>query len=156
MVGNFGEDWGQLFLGRESNRMDAKGRLAIPAKFREVVGQGARLVVTRKVLDPCLEVYSEERWKAFMDQLQALSQVKPEARQYRRLIYSGAEVCSLDRQGRILIPAHLRDYAALGREAVLVGNGDTFEIWDESRWQEEMARVTDPTGLADALADLGL
>lgn len=156
IVGNFGEDWGIVFLGREINRMDAKGRLAIPAKFREVVGPQARLVVTRKVLDPCLEVYSEARWAAFMEQLQALSQVKTEARQYRRLVYSGAEVCSLDRQGRILIPAHLREYAGLEHEAVLVGNGDTFEIWDGSRWQQEMDRAADPAGLADALADLGL
>ncbi|MDH4229893.1 MAG: division/cell wall cluster transcriptional repressor MraZ [Nitrospirota bacterium] len=145
-----------MFLGRESNRIDAKGRLAIPAKFREVVGSAARLVVTRKVLDPCLEVFSEERWREFMDRLQTLSQVKPEVRQFRRMLYSGAEVCSLDRQGRILIPAHLREYAGLDRETVLAGTGDTFEIWDEARWQAEMNRTTDPGDLADALAGLGL
>lgn len=145
-----------MFLGKDSNLIDAKGRLAIPAKFREMVGQGARVVVARKVLDPCLEVYPEERWKAFMDRLQSLSQVKPEVRHYRRLVCSGAEACNLDRQGRILIPAHLREHAGLSREAVLIGGGDTFEIWDAGRWNEEMGREVDPNELANTLADLGL
>jgi len=145
-----------MFLGKETNRIDDKGRLAIPAKFREVVGQGARLVVARKVLDACLEVYTETDWRAFMDKLQALSQVQPEVRRYRRMVYSGAEVCNLDRQGRILIPGHLREYAGLTREAVLVGGGPTFEIWDAARWQAEAARDVDPAGLAETLAKLGL
>jgi len=145
-----------VFLGRETNLIDAKGRLSIPAKFREVVGQGARLIVTRKVLDPCLEVYSEADWRAFMEKLQGMSQVNSAIRRYRRLVYSGAEACNLDRQGRVLIPAHLRDYADLNRETVLVGNGATFEIWDATRWNEEIEREVDPTEMADALADLGL
>ena len=145
-----------MFLGKETNRIDDKGRLAIPAKFREVVGQGARLVVTRKVLDTCLEVYTETDWRAFMEKLQSLSQVQPEVRRYRRMVYSGAEVCNLDRQGRILIPGHLREYAGLTREAVLVGGGPTFEIWDADRWQSEAERDLDPAGLADTLANLGL
>ena len=94
-----------MFLGRETNRIDAKGRLAIPAKFREVVGQAARLVVTAKVLDPCLAVYTEERWREFMGKVQALPQSQPEVRRFVRLVYSSAEVCALDRQGRVLIPA---------------------------------------------------
>lgn len=145
-----------MFLGKETNRVDDKGRLAIPAKFREVVGQGARLVVTRKVLDTCLEVYTEADWRAFMDKLQSLSQVQAEVRRYRRLVYSGAEVCNLDRQGRILIPAHLREYAGLRREAVLVGGGPTFEIWDAARWRDEAEREVDPADLAETLANLGL
>jgi MraZ protein len=145
-----------MFLGKDSNRIDDKGRLAIPAKFREVVGQGARLVVTRKVLDPCLEVFAEPDWRDFMDKLQSLSQVKPEVRRYRRLIYSGAEVCNLDRQGRVLIPAHLREYAGLARDTVLVGAGPTFEIWDADRWEREAERDLDAGALADTLADLGL
>jgi MraZ protein len=145
-----------MFLGRDSNLIDAKGRLNIPAKFREVVGQGARLVVTRKVLDPCLEVYSEAHWLAFMEKLQGLSQVKPAVRQYRRMVLSGAESCNLDRQGRILIPAHLREYAELSRETVLVGNGPTFEIWNATSWDDEMSRDMDPTEMADTLAELGL
>lgn len=145
-----------MFLGKETNRIDDKGRLAIPAKFREVVGAGARLVVTRKVLDPCLEVFTEADWRAFMERLQGLSQVKPEVRRYRRMVYSGAELCSLDRQGRVLIPSHLRDYAGLTREAVLVGGGNTFEIWDADRWEREASRDVDTAELADTLADLGL
>lgn len=145
-----------MFLGRETKLIDAKGRLAIPAKFRETVGQGARLVITRKVLDPCLEVYTEADWQGFMERLQGLSQVKPEVRHYRRLLYSGAEVCSLDRQGRVLIPTHLREYASLSREAMVVGGGDTFEVWDAGKWHAEMDRQMDPGDLANALADLGL
>jgi MraZ protein len=145
-----------MFLGKDSNRIDDKGRLAIPAKFREVVGQGARLVVTRKVLDPCLEVYTEADWRAFMEKLQGLSQVKEEVRRYRRLIFSGAEVCNLDRQGRVLIPTHLREYAGLTRDTVLVGTGTTIEIWDATRWAGEVDRDLNAAGLADALADLGL
>jgi len=145
-----------MFLGKETNRIDDKGRLAIPAKFREVVGQGARLVVTRKVLDECLEVYTETDWRVFMERLQSLSQVQPEVRRYRRMVYSGAEVCNLDRQGRILIPGHLREYAGLTREAVLVGGGPTFEIWDAARWRAEADREVDPAGLAETLANLGL
>ncbi|MFQ5508516.1 MAG: division/cell wall cluster transcriptional repressor MraZ [Leptospirillia bacterium] len=145
-----------MFLGRESNRIDAKGRLAIPAKFRETVGQGARVVVTRKVLDPCLEIFPESHWKAFMERLQGLSQVKPEVRRYRRLVYSGAEACNLDRQGRILIPAHLREYAGLTQDTVLVGNGDTIELWDAERFDTEMGGDMDANQLADTLAELGL
>lgn len=145
-----------MFLGRETKLIDAKGRLAIPARFREVAGAGARLVVTRKVLDPCLEVYTEADWRDFMERLQNLSQVKPEARRYRRLVYSGAEACNLDRQGRILLPAHLREYAGLDREAVVVGHGTTFEIWDAARWVEEVEHDLDPADLANTLADLGL
>jgi MraZ protein len=144
-----------VFLGKETNRIDDKGRLAIPAKFREVVGSGARLVVTRKVLDPCLEVFAEADWRTFVEKLQSLSQVKDAVRRYRRQVYSGAEWCTLDRQGRILIPAHLRDYANLTREAVLSGSGDTFEIWDADRWEREAARDMDTAELADTLADLG-
>lgn len=145
-----------MFFGRETNRIDAKGRLAIPAKFREVVGQGARLVVTGKVFDPCLEVYTEERWRVLIERLQSVSQVKPEVRRYRRLVYSAAEFCNLDRQGRILIPAHLRDHAGLTQEAEVVGSGETFEIWDPARWREEASRDVDPGEMADTLADLGL
>lgn len=145
-----------MFLGRESNLIDAKGRLNIPAKFREVVGPGARLVVTRKVLDPCLEVYSEAHWLAFMEKLQGLSQVKPAVRHYRRMVFSGAESCNLDKQGRILIPVHLREYADISRETVLVGNGATFEIWDAAGWDVEMAKQPDAAEMADTLAELGL
>jgi len=155
-VGHCGEVWVEVFLGRESNLIDAKGRLNIPAKFREVVGQGARLVVTRKVLDPCLEVYSEANWLAFMEKLQGLSQVKPAVRQYRRMVLSGAESCNLDRQGRILIPAHLRESADISRETVLVGNGATFEIWNAATFDDEMSHVPDPEEMANALAELGL
>ncbi len=155
-MGIDGVKWTKVFLGRETKRIDAKGRLAIPAKFRETVGQGARLVITRKVLDPCLEVYTEADWHRFMEKLQGLSQVKPEVRHYRRLLYSGAEVCSLDRQGRVLIPTHLREYASLSRETMVVGNGGTFEVWDAGKWNTEMDRSVDPGDLADALADLGL
>jgi transcriptional regulator MraZ len=144
-----------VFYGRETNRIDAKGRLAIPAKFREVVGQGARLVVTGKVFDPCLAVYTEERWRDLTDRLQSVSQVKPEVQRYRRLLFSAAEVCNLDRQGRILIPAHLRDHAGLAQEAVVVGTGETFEIWEPRRWREEASRDVD-SGMAETLAGLGL
>lgn len=145
-----------MFFGRETNRIDAKGRLAIPAKFREVVGQGARLVVTGKVFDPCLEVYTDDGWRMLIERLQSVSQVKPAVRRYRRLVYSAAEFCNLDRQGRILIPAHLRDHAGLTHEAVVVGSGDTFEIWDASRWRQEATRDVDAATMADTLANLGL
>lgn len=145
-----------MFLGRETNRIDAKGRLAIPAKFREVVGQAARLVVTAKVLDPCLAVYTEERWREFMGKVQTLPQSQPEVRRFTRLVYSSAELCGLDRQGRVLIPAHLRDHAGLTHEAVVVGSGDTFEIWDASRWRQEATRDVDAATMADTLANLGL
>ncbi len=159
-VGKCGGEWNRVFLGRETNLIDAKGRLAIPARFREVVGQGARLVLTKKVLDPCLEVYTEPHWAEFVANLQKLSQVKPAVRQYKRMVFSGAEACNLDRQGRILIPTHLREYAGIDpendRETVLIANGATFEIWNAARLDNELNGNLDLTEMADTLADLGL
>ena len=120
-----------------------------------MVGQGARLVVTGKVFDPCLAVYTEERWRVLTDQLQSVSQVKPEVQRYRRRLFSAAEFCNVDRQGRILIPSHLREHAGLGQEAVVVGTGETFEIWEPRRWRDETSRDVD-SDMAETLAGLGL
>ena len=110
---------GPMFLGEFAHSIDNKGRLAIPAKFRVRLGEGA--VVTRG-LDGCLVIYPAARnGRIFAEKLDKLPSYQPDVRNYKRFIFSGATECDFDRQGRVLIPAFLREYAGLEETAVVVG-----------------------------------
>jgi MraZ protein len=141
-----------MFLGRFGHNLDAKGRLAIPAKFRAALAGG--LVVTRGI-DRCLAVYPMAAWEALAGRVSALSISDPDARQLRRMVFAEATDEALDAQGRVVLPPDLRRYAGIEREAVVVGMNTYIEIWDPARWEALSAAVEDEGAeIARRLADL--
>lgn len=140
-----------MFMGEYNHTIDAKGRLIIPVKFREELGDS--FVLTRG-LDGCLSIYSRRTWDAFEQKLAALPLTSKNARTFTRFFVAGAATCELDRQGRILVPATLREFAGLEKDVVLAGNLDHIEVWSKSRW-EENNDFTDMDAIAQGLSDLG-
>src|SRR5680860_1604110 len=124
-----------MFLGRFAFAVDAKGRLAIPSRFRSDLANG--LVLTRGV-DPCLALYPMEAWIPLAQRVDALSIADPDSRAFRRLVFAEATDLDLDGQGRILVPAALRDYAGIEREAVVTGVHSFIEIWSAERWDQQV------------------
>ncbi len=120
-----------VFIGEYKHNLDSKGRIIIPAKFREELGD--LLIVTRG-FDGCLSLYTQEQWKRLYATLRKLPPTKKESRMYIHMITVKACECELDSQGRILIPASLAKEAALEKECVIVGVGDHAEIWSDERW----------------------
>jgi MraZ protein len=141
-----------MFLGRYNHSLDAKGRLAIPARFREAVAEG--LVLTRGI-DRCLALYPLEAWRPLAEKVSALPISDPDARNFRRMVFAEAADLTLDAQGRILIPPELRRYAGLEREALVVGVDASIEIWSPDRWQTVEALMdSDGAAIAQRLASL--
>ena len=122
-----------MFMGEYRHTVDPKGRLIVPSKFRELLG--AEFVVTR-VLDGCLFVYPMESWEAYVEELKKLPLTDRNARLFTRFIIAGATTCELDKQGRILIPTTLREFANLKKDVLLAGMLDHIEIWDEDEWKK--------------------
>lgn len=141
-----------MFMGEYNHTIDTKGRLIIPSKFREILGE--EFVVT-KGLDGCLFVYSNEEWTAFEAKLRTLPLTNKDARKFSRFFLAGAAACEVDKQGRILIPAVLREFAELEKEVVLVGVASRIEIWSKSKWIESNS-YEDMDDIAEHMADLGL
>ena len=139
-------------MGEYNHTIDAKGRLIIPAKFRETLGE--EFVVT-KGLDGCLFVYDNAEWGVFEEKLKALPLTNKDARKFVRFFLAGAAAVEVDKQGRILVPPVLREFADLEKEVVLVGVASRVEIWSKSRW-EETATYDDMDEIAEHMADLGL
>lgn len=121
-----------MFIGEYSHSIDEKGRLAIPFRFRKFLKEGA--VVAKGLVDRCLCVYPKEEWEKLSSKLTALPISDPKARAFARLIFSGATEVNFDRQGRILLPVYLRDYAGLKAQAVISGIYSRIEIWDAKDW----------------------
>jgi MraZ protein len=141
-----------MFLGRFSHNLDSKGRVAVPARFRDSLADG--LVLTRGI-DRCLTVYPMSVWRPLAERVSALPLSDPNARHFRRMVFAEAVDLELDSQGRILVPPELRRYAGLEREAMVVGVNTSIEIWSPAQWQavnEVMER--DSEEIAQALADL--
>ena len=148
--------WGAaaMFLGQYAHGIDETGRVIIPAKFREGVADG--LVLTRG-LEHCLSAYPLPQWQTVTDKLQSLPSTPKPARDYARLIYSSAVELHPDKQGRILIPAKLLEYAKAATDVVFVGMQDRFEIWSAERWTDELKRLDDAgEDVAESLAEMGL
>ena len=120
-----------MFMGEYNHTIDSKGRLIIPSKFREELGES--FVVTRG-MDGCLSIYSQESWTEFEQKLATLPLASKEARTFTRFFVSGATSCDLDRQGRILVPATLREFAGLEKDVVLAGMVNRVEVWSKDRW----------------------
>ena len=145
-----------FFEGRSRHTLDEKGRLAIPARFREVLNQkgDSSIVVTN--LNNCLVAFAREDWQKIKDKAVDLPLFDNAATIYLRYFISGAVECPL-KQNRILIPPHLRGLAGLKKEVVLVGHLIRFEIWDKVRWEEEFERVKESfPDASQSLSDLGI
>ena len=141
-----------MFMGEYNHTIDAKGRLIIPSKFREVLGD--EFVVT-KGLDGCLFVYENTEWKALEEKLHALPLTNANARKFSRFFLAGATTCEVDKQGRILLPAVLRDFAGIDKDAVLVGVGSRIEIWSKDAWNESNT-YDDMEEIAENMEGLGI
>ena len=142
-----------MFMGEYSHTIDTKGRLIIPSRFREELGE--TFVVT-KGLDGCLFVFSDEEWKAFEIKLKSLPLTNKNARQFARFFVAGATPCELDKQGRILLPATLREFAGLEKDVVLTGMLNRLEIWSKEKWNENNS-LDDVAmdEIAEQMTDLG-
>lgn len=120
-----------MLLGEYKHNIDSKGRLIVPAKFREDLGE--HFIVTRG-LDGCLFGYPQKEWEVLEQKLKQLPLAKKESRAFTRFLYSAATECTLDKQGRINIPQTLRNHAKLEKSCYVVGVSERFEIWSEERW----------------------
>jgi MraZ protein len=143
-----------MFLGEFSHALDEKGRLTIPARFRDELAGG--LVVTRGI-DHCLSVYPRQGWNDLAERIAKLPLSQRNARNFTRLMFSGAADFIPDRQGRVLIPQGLREYAGLDSEAIVIGLYDKLEIWSPDNWTMVRAEVEEsPESIAEQLQELGI
>ena len=142
-----------MFMGEYNHTIDAKGRLIIPSKFRELLGE--EFVLT-KGLDGCLSIYPMDEWNAFEEKLRALPLTNKNARTFTRFFVAGATNCELDKQGRILLPATLREFAGLEKDVVLTGMLNRIEIWSKDKWNENNS-LDDVAmdEIAEQMTDLG-
>ncbi|MGN0269648.1 MAG: division/cell wall cluster transcriptional repressor MraZ [Candidatus Weimeria sp.] len=141
-----------MFMGEYNHTIDPKGRVIIPAKFRENLG--SQFVIT-KGLDGCLYGYPYDTWEEVGKHFQESMKANKEARKFSRFFFASASSCDIDKQGRILIPANLRDYAGLKKDVVLAGNLTHIEIWDKDKWDADNT-FEDMDDVADKLAEIGL
>ncbi|VBB06228.1 transcriptional regulator mraz [Lucifera butyrica] len=143
-----------MFMGEYYHTVDNKGRLILPAKFRDDLGE---LFIATKGLDNCLFVYGREEWAILENKLKQLPLAKPEARAFVRFFFAGAAEMECDKQGRILLPNNLREYAKIDKDVVVLGVSNRIEIWDKSTWENynnELAPTV--TQIAENLVDFGI
>jgi len=143
-----------MFMGEFQHTIDPKGRLIIPNKFRHVLGE--KFVATRG-LDNCLFVYPMDEWRGLEQKLKSLPLANKDARAFVRFFFSGATECELDKQGRILLPANLRDYAQLDKDVVVLGVVNRVEIWSRELWGAYSEETeANPEEIAEKMVDFGL
>jgi MraZ protein len=139
-----------VFLGQYERSLDEKSRLAIPAELRSGLGTGA--VITRS-FDNCLCIYPASRWEVLANALDDFPQVRSEARILARSLFGGAVPCDFDRQGRIVVPAFLREHAGISGEIIIVGVNSHVEVWSRDAWLEQKQRFEKESAqLAEALS----
>lgn len=137
-----------MYMGEYNHTLDAKGRLIIPSRFRETLGD--KFVVT-KGMDGCLFVYDDAGWAGVGEKIRGLSLNKRDHRVFVRLFLASATEVEVDKQGRILIPAKLREKAGITRDVTLVGTGNHIEIWDSERWAQEEEQEGTMEDIAEGL-----
>jgi MraZ protein len=139
-----------MFLGEHQHSLDAKGRVILPARFRDQLEQGA---VMAKALDGCLAVYPMEEFQRVADRARELAQRGPRERQAARALFAGATEFVPDKQGRVAVPQHLREFAGLTRDVIVAGVYHRIEIWDAQKFREldraGDASILDATDLPD-------
>lgn len=143
-----------MFIGEFQHNLDNKGRIAVPAKFRNKLTGGA--IVTRG-LDHCLFVFSNKDWEVLAQKLIALPLAQANSRAFARLMLAGAVDAELDKQGRILIPDYLREYAGLKKQTAVAGLYNRIEIWDSENWKQYKAKTESASDeIAEKLGELGI
>jgi len=143
-----------MFFGEFNHNIDDKGRMSIPARFREDLGD--KFYIT-KGLDQCLFVFSNDEWQLFQETLKKLPLTKADARGFVRFFYAGAMECSLDKQGRININQNLREHANILKEASVIGVGERIEIWSRQSWENYNAPDNmNYDDIAERMAELGI
>lgn len=143
-----------LLIGEYEHSIDTKGRLIMPSKLKEDIGE--KFVVT-KGLDGCLFVYSEKEWKTFEEKLRTFPLTNKDARALIRFFLAGAMECEIDKQGRFLIPGNLREFAGLEKEVIVIGVLNKIEIWSKDKWlkySEEENKSADE--IAEKMSSLGI
>lgn len=144
----------RLFIGEYRHGLDVKGRIIVPSKFRDDLGD--KFVLT-KGLDGCLFAYSKEEWANFEEKIRLLPLTSKDARAFVRFFFSGAVECEIDKQGRTLIPPMLRDYAGFTKDLVIIGVSTRVEIWSEEKWTNySEAEDLEADSLAEKMAELGI
>lgn len=141
-------------MGEYTHSIDAKGRLILPAKFRDELGD---VFVVTKGLDNCLFVYGKKEWAILEEKLKQLPLAKAEARAFVRFFFAGAAEIECDKQGRALLPLNLREYAQLDKDVIVLGILNRVEIWSKTIWDEYSAKSGDGVAsIAEHLVDLGI
>ena len=152
-----GQEFSLRFRSRSEHSLDAKGRLNIPSRFREVLREVYSETVAVTSWDKCLKVYPAQEWEAIEEKLLNEGKKQPGLGDFLRLIVSGVAICPLDKQGRILVPPTLRGEMGIEREVVLNGMLDHFEIWDKTAWQLETKRTRERfADFGPGLSSLGI
>lgn len=130
-----------MFRGVHNINLDTKGRMAVPARYRQLLHESndGALVVTIDTEEACLLVYPLKEWEPIQAKIEALPSFNPAARRIQRLIIGHATDIDMDANGRLLLPAPLREYAGLDKKMVMMGQGNKFELWDEAHWSERRA-----------------
>ena len=143
-----------MLIGEYEHSLDAKGRLIMPSKLRESIGE--KFIVT-KGLDGCLFGFSKQEWANFEEKLKTLPLTNKNARDFVRFFLSGATECEIDKQGRFLIVANLREYASMQKDVVIIGVGTRIEIWDKEKWENYTSQDNmDVNELAIQMSNLGI
>ena len=138
-----------MLLGEYNYNLDAKGRVFVPAKLRDDLGE---TFVVAKSMDKCVSVYSLSMWEKYVEKLNSIPEMR--ARYIRRFVYSSATEASCDAQGRVVLPQGLREHAGLDKELVIIGAGDHAEIWDVATWNSYMSECS-VEGMVDTLMEFG-
>lgn len=143
-----------MFIGEHQHSLDEKGRIIIPSKFRADLG--LEFVMT-KGLDNCLFVYPKSEWEILEEKLKTLPLTSKDARAFVRFFFSGASESTLDKQGRVLIPANLREHSRLDKEAVIIGVSTRIEIWSKDHWDNYIDEDNlSYESIAESMAELGI
>jgi MraZ protein len=142
-----------VFTGEYRHSVDDKGRMAVPVKFRARLDPGSMVSAW---IDDCLAIHTKSSWDDLSAKVGALPITNPLARRFQRSIFGRSTEAEMDRQGRILLPAYLRELIGLGNEAVIVGSRDHAEIWAPERWDDYRRALDDPEELARAFEGLGI
>ena len=143
-----------MLLGEYNHNLDTKGRVSVPSKFREDLGES--FIVT-KGLDNCLFAYSKKEWETFEIKLKSLPMTNTNARNFIRFFFSGATECEIDKLGRINIPLVLREYAGLKKDITIIGVSTRVEIWDKEKWNNYTSPENmDVDEIASQMSELGI
>jgi MraZ protein len=143
-----------MFLGEYQHTLDSKGRIIVPSKFREELGDS---FIATKGLDNCLFLYPMNEWKIIEGKVKSLPFTRADVRSFARFFFSGASELEIDKQGRILLPSNLRDYAMIEKDLYIIGVGSRVEIWANEKWaQYNQAAESSYEVIAENLVGLGL